>query len=155
MIERRTLIPITIRPMEPGDRALVLATWLNGYYRGAVAPFRWCSRSTFYVLYQPIVEALLRASFVRVAAAPEDETLIVGFVVVQGDMVHWCWTAERYREHGVMRDLVQDIADTPMQYTHETLFWRRKVAPTLPRWRYRPEAVLEVVRQDQKATVFV
>jgi hypothetical protein len=88
---------------------------------------------------------------VRVATAQEFEDLILGFSVVQDDMVHWCWTKDGHRNLGIQKDLLQDIADKPMFYTHETLFWRRKVAPTLPRWKYRPEAVDEVVRADKKA----
>lgn len=149
--KRQTIIPIVLRPMVKEDRPLVLSKWLNGYYRGAVAPFKWCSHSTFYMLYQPTVEALLRASYVRVAVAPEDDSLICGFAVVQDNMVHWCSTQERYRGHGIMRDLLQDLVDESMVYTHETMHWRRKWAPHLPKWKYRPEAVEEVVRKDQKA----
>lgn len=132
--------------MVSDDRALVLGTWLPGYWRGASCPMKWCSLATFSVLYQPTVEELIRRSYVWVAVAPSDESLILGYTVVDGDMVHWCYVNPTYRQQGLLWFMLKNLADKPMQYTHSTLAWEQHVAPKLPRWRYRPGALRGVVR---------
>lgn len=146
MIRERTLIPVSLRPFRNEDRAMILGTWIPAYWRGASCPLGWCSLQTFSVLYQPVVERLIRDSFIRVAVAPSDDNLILGYAVVQDDLVHWCHVTPMYREHKMLWFLIDDICDKPMRYSHETLSWRRHVAPKLPTWKYAPEAIRGLVK---------
>ena len=95
------------------------------------------------VLYGPIVENLIRYSKIRVACSPEDESLVVAWACVdkRQDVVHYCWTRELYRHNGVMSSLLADIDSHAVEYSHETLQWRRYVAQHFPRWVYRPEII--------------
>jgi hypothetical protein len=102
---------------------------------------RWCSLSMFSTLYQPVVEELIKRSNVRVAVAPTDESLVLGYAVVEGDTLHWCYVAPYCRRHGMLWYMLEDIADRHISYSHETVAWRRNVAPKLPRWKYRPEVL--------------
>lgn len=137
-------IPKILRTYKEEDRKLVLASWLPVYWRSAYSPMKWCSMGTFCHLYQPTVEAILKSAFTRVACDPEDESNVLGFAVVRDDMLHWAWTADIYRKSGLLWYMIRDIVDKPMVYTHATLTWERHIAPLLPKWRYRPEALRDL-----------
>lgn len=146
----QTLIPHKVRAFQSGDLALVLGTWLPGYWRGASSPMRWCSLGEFSAAYQNVVEQILKASTIRVACAPSDENLILSYMVFDGTVFHWGWVGDPYRRQNLfwtMLETAGDMANRPMAYSHETISFRRHLAPKLPMWKYRPEAVRDVVKQ--------
>lgn len=122
--------------MRDEDRAYVKRTWLDAYWDVARrrryrdrntgfidegGEFQGMRRSVYYELYAPIVDAIFGRSEVFIATMPDlrDTDVVCGFLVTEGDLVHFIHTKSRFRKVGLGRWLVEQIpTELHVTYTH-------------------------------------
>lgn len=134
-----TNVPMKLRAMVHEDRHLILSAWIHSFYRSSSTPMQFISHNTFTVLYGPVLDKILSRSQVLVAVAPEDPSLIIGWVCFEKDagVVHYVWCRDPYRRQGVASEMLRCL--DVKAYSHETHVWRKYVLHRYPDWRYKPE----------------
>ena len=107
---------ITEREMLPDDKNLILATMLRGLYFGK-SVFSDMKKQTFMTKYHDIVNALVMNSKVKVSCLKEDESAVLGYVIMSKDetVLHWMFCKKPWRNIGVIRDL---LPSTISKVTH-------------------------------------
>lgn len=115
-----------IRPMEASDRSFVLATWLNNYKHESYFAAR-ISDKVFFRHHHDVVERLLARSRVLIACDPGDANEIVGYIVWEPGVLHWCYVKKAFRQYGLGRALLTatDLPDdlSGVSITHATKMW--------------------------------
>lgn len=110
------LLGLELRAMREEDRNYVLSSWLRSY--GEAPEFRSVKRSVYFALYEPLVKDLLSRSTVAVATMPEAPDVVLGWMAVEGDTLHYVLTKPRWRRLGIASFLLADLAALPAAYTH-------------------------------------
>jgi GNAT superfamily N-acetyltransferase len=122
------------REMRDEDRNYVLSSWLRSYADSS--EFRHLARGVYFALYEPVVKQLLKRSTVAVAYTADLPDSILGWLAVEGDIVHYALVKPRWRKLGIGRWMTQDLKDMPAVYTHApTLAGSRLVGDA---WTYQP-----------------
>lgn len=92
-----------IRDLRDEERAFVLSSWLKSYRN---APhMRLVDNATYYAKQAANIIAMLDASRCLVAADPEEDTVLWGFIVVEYDYCHYVYVKHLMRHHGLARSL--------------------------------------------------
>jgi GNAT superfamily N-acetyltransferase len=123
-----------LRPMREDDRNYVLSSWLNSYAEVGRRPrlvdprtrelqdeggeFRGTRRGVYFRVYQPIVEALVGRSTIVVATLPEEPDVVLGWMAVEGDCLHYLLVKPRWRRLGIARWLIEQLDGMNAVYTH-------------------------------------
>lgn len=128
------VLELVLRPMRPEDRNFVLSSWLRSAAESL--EFRRMARSVFFRLYTPVVLDLLERSTVAVATLPERHDVVLGWIAVEGDTLHYVLTKQRWRQLGIATFLLQDLAQLPAVYTHRFPREAERLVPEC--WRYEP-----------------
>ena len=137
---------VKLRPYnEETDKSFIFATWLRAYYHGngwrkgsqrsSDAPIDLIGtipKHDFMITYQKVIEALLKKSQINIACLKEDDDVILGYSVSQGDILHWVFVKDLWRKIGVSKML---IAKETKFVTHLTRLGRN-IKPN--EWRYNP-----------------
>jgi len=106
--DRQDIAEVVVRPMVEGDRAFVLATWLNSYRHGAPAT-RKLSTDLFYRHHHPLAEAALTRATVSVAVLPDTPDVILGYLVAEGrSTVHFAYVKKAFRRMRVLTQLLEE-----------------------------------------------
>lgn len=108
--------PWELRPMRESDRHYVLSSWLRSYQE--CPEFRGLRRAVYFAIYEPLVKAMLARSTVAVATLPGAEDIVIGWMAVEDDLLHYVLAKPRWRKLGVARWLLESMADIPVTYTH-------------------------------------
>ena len=92
-----------IRDLRDEERAFVLSSWLKSYRN---APhMRLVDNDTYYAKQAANIIAMLDCSQCLVAADPEEDTVLWGFIVVEYDYCHYAYVKHLMRHHGIARSL--------------------------------------------------
>jgi GNAT superfamily N-acetyltransferase len=105
-----------LRCMRDEDRNYVLSSWLRSYAEGP--EFRNVPRSVYFGLYEPLVKQLLARSTIAVATLPDAEDVVLGWMAVEDDALHYVLVKPRWRKLGIARWLLGQISATGAVYTH-------------------------------------
>lgn len=128
------VLELVLRPMRPEDRNYVLSSWLRSAAESL--EFRRMARSVFFRLYAPVVVDMVDRSTVAVATLPEAPDVVLGWLAVEGDTLHYVLTKPRWRQLGIATFLLRDLAQLPAMYTHRFPPEASSLAPDT--WRYEP-----------------
>ena len=127
----------TIRPSVPDDEGCLVSTWLKGYSRSDEVMERFpgaCQDGSqdhvrYWRVYQPIVEALVRQSDVRVVCDPERATyepdspaVIWAWACMSPDAVHWVCVKRSAAKAGLAADIVKDLLGDRLEREQRTTF---------------------------------
>ena len=120
--------------MRDDDRAYVISSWLNSYAevgrRQRVVDraskdvldeggeFRGTQRSVYFALYEPIVKQLLARSTVAVATLPENPDVVLGWMAIEDDVLHYLLVKPRWRKLGIAKWLLGQLGDINAVFTH-------------------------------------
>lgn len=120
--------------MEPGDLHYVLSSWLKSYAelarrrrvfdrekRVEVDPggeFQGLARSHFFPLYEPVVQRLVARSTIAIATLPDVADSVLGWMAIEGDVLHYVHVKPRWRKLGLARWLLGQLDGMPVTYTH-------------------------------------
>lgn len=121
---------IKVRHELPGDRNLIIASWLKCYRRHAFFT-RNISNTIYYDWHQRIIKRLFsRGAVAHIAALQEDPVVILGYLITENDesnkhnpIVHFAFVKYPFRYSGVLRQLATSAKLDPSQplfYTHHT-----------------------------------
>lgn len=124
---------LELRPMREEDYNYVLSSWLRSY---AQSPeFRSTPRCVYFALYEPIVKDLVARSTIAVATMPEAPGVVLGWLAVEGEVLHYVLTKPRWRRLGIAEYLLADLTGLPATYTHAfPLGASQRLVP--PIWTY-------------------
>jgi hypothetical protein len=127
--DRQDIAEVVVRPMVETDRSFVLATWLNSYRHGAPAT-RKLSTDLYYRHHHPLAEAALTRSTVSVACLPDTPNVILGYLIVEGPVIHFAYVKQAFRRMRVLSQLLDDstlppdLADVAVTHgTHNFFDW--------------------------------
>ena len=105
-----------LRAMRDEDRNYVLSSWLRSY---AESPeFRGVTRSVYFALYEPLVKQMLARSTVAVATLPEEPDVVLGWMAIEDDALHYLLVKPRWRKLGIGRWLMGHVGEMGAVYTH-------------------------------------
>lgn len=123
-----------LRAMQPEDRNYVLSSWLRSY--AELPEFRGLRRSVFFALYEPLVKAMVARSTVAVATLPDAQDVVLGWMAIEGDTLHYVLVKPRWRKLGIARWLLSQVEGMPVVYTHAPPVWAGEKLPES--WTYDP-----------------
>lgn len=127
-------VPMTVRAMREEDRAFVLDSWVRSYI-GKTDGDGYDDRGELRRDYTPVVRDLLSRCTVLVACLEDEPSAIVGWLAVEGDVLHYALVKPRWRKLGIARWLLADYAPLRVVYTHRTSDADK--CPVPPTWEYR------------------
>jgi len=120
---------VIIRPYKEGDLNFILSTWLKSYYdaltqyskraQARLAP----PHEVFFSEHQKKIKERLKASSVFILTTAEDLDQIIGYIVYEGDCLHFCYVKAPFRKMGVARRLKEKLLSVK-QYSHHTTYSR-------------------------------
>jgi hypothetical protein len=103
------------RSPTPDELPFLFSSWLKSY-RNAPA-VRQMGNEDYFRHQALVIEAILPVASVTLAVDPEDESVIWGFVVWEGPVLHYLYVKHLLRQHGIARDLWR-AAGSPTTCTH-------------------------------------
>lgn len=117
-----------IRDLRDEERAFVLSSWLKSYRN---APhMRLVDNNTYFAKQAANIMAILDCSRCLVAADPEDDTVLWGFIVVEFDFCHYVYVKHLMRHHGLARALWSAAGRPPwasaLTHAGEAIFRKHK-----------------------------
>lgn len=110
-----------LRPGEPDDLNFIRATWLRGY-KHASRFARPIPSEIYFRRHHEVVEAILRrpTTSVEIASHPDAPSVILGYLVREGDVVHYVYVKKPFRRFGIGRALMTPLLGRPFFFTHLT-----------------------------------
>lgn len=113
-----------IRPYAPGDESFVYSSWLKSYWDGYAAYISAMSPQTYWVEQRRLIARLfaLPNTVVTVLASSTEPDVIVGWVMTNGQTVHYLYVKDAFRQMGLARSLLAavDLAPSALTYSHTT-----------------------------------
>jgi hypothetical protein len=133
---------IEIRPAKPDDLPFIYATWLKSYRTSQFAQN--IESKIYFSWHHKIIESILTRSQVVIAHPTGQPNIIVGYLVTEPNVVHYCYVKFQFRKLGVATNLIQHQSIDPnqMQFTHATpdMNWIALKYPLLTN-NYNPYAI--------------
>jgi hypothetical protein len=85
---------IVIRVGDPRDRPFIASTWRESFSKSHT---RWSLGENYFRVWPAIIELLIQRSDILIATAPDDPTLIVGYIVyvAKSKLIHFVYTRGR------------------------------------------------------------
>lgn len=110
-----------IRNAEPDDLAFIYQTWLKSYAASSEIG-RSVRQSLFFREYRKVIDRLLFSSGVLIASIHEDDKVILGYLVFEPKVLHYCFIKEAFRFSGIAKSLVEKAMGKEIahMYTHHT-----------------------------------
>jgi GNAT superfamily N-acetyltransferase len=133
------MLPHAIRYYDKlGDEAFLYATWLKSY-RNSV---RGCPTPIFNIGCRMRINKLLArpTTNVVVACHPDTPEMVFGYMVCEGNALHYLYVKSQYRKQGIARALLDMFnKDMPIQYTHKANeIWIERKLKNEPKYIYNP-----------------
>ena len=108
----------TTRPYNPEtDKAFVYSTWLRGLFY-ANDFYNQIERSAFFGNYPKVLDSIISKSAINIACDSEDNDVILAYVVLQNETLHYCYTKAAWRLKGLQKALLS--VNPPKYCTHIT-----------------------------------
>lgn len=124
-----------LRNVRDEDRNYILSSWLRSY---AEAPeFRSVEKRVYYRLYEPLVKAMLSRSAVAVATLPDAPDVVLGWMAIEDDALHYVLVKPRWRKLGIAKWLVGQLEGIDLVYTHPPASVAA-IHMIQPNWTYDP-----------------
>lgn len=100
---------IKFRDYEPEDAAFIYDTWLNGL-RGGNDLFKEIEINRYYRYYRSVIKFLMERYEVtkKIACLEEDEDVLLGYSITEGDTLHWIYVKPHWRKFGIGNNLLPD-----------------------------------------------
>jgi len=98
-----------IRSAKPADINFIYATWLNSQKYDTALGLS-CRKALFFEQYRLVIDTILasEATQVLVAVLPENEDVILGYLVFQTpDTLHYAFVKEAFRKLGIAKQLIE------------------------------------------------
>jgi hypothetical protein len=142
-------LPRIVRPYGAADEAFVFHSWLVSLWETSTM-LHWLEKKRVLRHWHSQLERLVSRQSVRIACSPERESLILGWVCSEGEMLHYAYVKELYREQGVCRDLLAAVGH-PWRCTAWTPCADRLVTH-YPKLRYQPWRLTRRLKDEANQT---
>ena len=98
---------VEFRAEVEADRPLIYATWLKGL-RHANDHFELIQNTAYFKHQHALISSILDNfdTTVKIACLKEDPSVILGYCVFNGPVLHWVFVKKAWRKIGLARDLV-------------------------------------------------
>lgn len=98
-------VDVTLRPMEPSDRACVISTWM----RSAAERVRGQGPRRAFFAYEPrLAERVIDSAQVLIACSPEHASTIHGWCATSAPgVVHYAYVPRELRRLGLAREMIR------------------------------------------------
>lgn len=95
-----------IRPAIGADLNFIYSTWLKSYRCDSTLG-RQVRKSIFFKEYYGVLDSIFQRERTRtlVACLPWNEVVILGFLVFEPDIIHYCFTKSDWQKKGVSKSL--------------------------------------------------
>lgn len=104
-------LPVAYRRSRDEDRAFVLSTWLRSYKARGMA--YGVDSASYYAGQRVVAERLLDALGATVACADDDDDVIYGWIVSDGQIVHYAYIKRELRHCGLEECLLSEAGVDP------------------------------------------
>ena len=93
---------ITTRPPKQSDAAFIVSSWITSYHK------HWplLPSKVMHTSYRPHVERCLESSSIIVTSLADDPDCIIGYIVYNGDTIHYIYVKYACRRQGVASELI-------------------------------------------------
>ena len=130
-----------IRKANPSDISFIYSTWLKSYRHNSAVGKSGIRKSVYFENYREVVDHLLQKSTVFVACLPDELDVVLGYLVFEERVIHYCFVKEAFRLLEIATDLIR-FADFPQNketyYTHVTNNLSRVISQKFPNFTYNP-----------------
>lgn len=130
---------ISIRQGMKDDSAFIFATWLRAYRHGSDFT-RAIRDGVFFDFHSRLIARLLTHAAVRIAHPAEEPGVILGYLVHDGSVLHFCYVKAGWRRMGLARTLMQGMDLNRCVVTHKTRL-AETILAKYPGVIYNPYAV--------------
>jgi hypothetical protein len=139
--EAQDIATVVIRPASSSDEAFIMATWLRSFRHGSMFARR-LTNDVFFTNHHPIVTDILARSDTLVAHLEADPDVIIGYLVTEGQTLHFAYVKKLFRRMRVLTQLLDEShfpADMDgVEVSHATFDWLEFMAPKFPGSRSNP-----------------
>lgn len=92
-----------IRGPQENDVNFILATWLKGFFYGTNWLNRNVDQDLFFKQYNEIAKGILIRPGVKISVCclRDDDDVILGYSISEGDCLHWIFVKESWRKMGI------------------------------------------------------
>lgn len=104
-------LPVAYRQSRDDDRAFILSTWLRSY-KGRGMSYG-VDADAYYAGERIVAERLLDAYGATIACADDDDDVIYGWVVADGQIVHYGYVKRELRHAGLEECLLSEAGVDP------------------------------------------
>jgi len=108
---------IQIRDLTTADEPFVYSTMLRSLYYGN-SYYNSILQSKFFQMYPIVIRNLIAKSAVRIACLPDEPDVILGYALLEPNIIHFVYVKEAWRKQGVAKALTTD--HTAQFVTHIT-----------------------------------
>jgi GNAT superfamily N-acetyltransferase len=104
-VEKRELF--RIRPGLTSDEPYIFTTWLKSL-RYTNSWFKLIDQQSYFKTYHQVIERILERPTitVNVACLADDDDVILGYSVLEPQILHWVFVKEPWRRIGIASDLI-------------------------------------------------
>lgn len=101
-----------IRPIKPEDLSFIYSTWSRGQYHG-YSPHSVINKQVFFKEYSKITSNILKhpSTHVYITCLPDAEDIILGYVVIQNNVLHWIYVKQAWRNKGISKLMLEFFKD--------------------------------------------
>jgi len=116
-----------IRPPKPEDLSFIYSTWLNSFYYDSWT--KSIRKSVYFNNYKKVLDRLLNETVISIACLIEDDSVILGYMVSEPEIIHYVYVKEAFRKMGIAKSLAKELFDDEkgFEFTHKT----RQVLPMI------------------------
>ena len=109
-----------IRDYRPEDLNFILATWLNSYYE-SMCDFR-PRKNSFYKHHEELIKLKLPQCTVKVMCNSEDPDQVMGYIVTEGEVLHYLYVKSLFRGYGFAKALLEQNPTTASSHITKQLW---------------------------------
>ncbi len=110
-----------IRKALPEDISFIYSSWLKSFRYGSTAN-KLIRTNVFFTNYREVLDSILAKSLTLVACLPDSPEVILGYMVYEEDILHYCFIKHSFRRLGIASSLLEQtgLKDSEVQVTHMT-----------------------------------
>ena len=110
-----------IRKALPEDISFIYSSWLKSFRYGATAN-KLVRTDIFFTNYREVLDSILARSLTLVACLPDSPEVILGYMVYEEDIIHYCFIKHSFRRLGIASRLLEQtgLKDSEFKVTHRT-----------------------------------
>lgn len=108
-----------LREPKKNDISFIYSTWLKSYHYDSWT--KNIAKSIFFDHYKLIIDEILLTAQIKVACSKDDEDIILGYLVFEDQILHYCFVKDAFRGYGIATNLVKSsLNSNTYEISHRT-----------------------------------